>query len=65
MKTILYRCESAAARQRAEELGISYPGRKRLHMVHTDGVLLPGWLKAIRGESDYFWGEVQLEGKGT
>ncbi len=75
MQTIFYRCESEAARQKAKELGIPYPGRQRLNMMHVGGsagerVRAIEIIAAIRDESDYFRGRIetqviQLENKGA
>ncbi|EKU99671.1 hypothetical protein Lepto7375DRAFT_1736 [Leptolyngbya sp. PCC 7375] len=71
MKTIFYRCESEMARQKAQNLGLSYLGRQRLNMMHVgDGPMNTAKamevLGAIRDESDYFrgWVQVSLEKKG-
>ncbi|NEZ67785.1 hypothetical protein D0962_34370 [Leptolyngbyaceae cyanobacterium CCMR0082] len=71
MKTIFYQCESDAARQAAETAGLLYLGRQRLNVMHIDdGPLSTAKamevLGAIRDESDYFrgWVQVSLEKKG-
>ena len=72
MKTIFYRCESEAARPKAESLGLLYLGRERLNVMHIDdGPLSTAKamkvLRAIREESDFFrgWIQVSLESKGA
>ena len=72
MKTIFYRCESEAARQKAESSGLLYLGRQRLNVMHIDdGLLSTGKamevLREIREESDFFrgWVQVNLESKGA
>ncbi|MFG6094288.1 hypothetical protein SPB21_03515 [Leptothoe sp. ISB3NOV94-8A] len=71
MKIIFYQCESQAARQQAKSLGLTYLGRQRLNVMHIDdGPLNTAKamevLGAIRDESDYFrgWVQVSLEKKG-
>ena len=75
MQTIFYRHESKVARQKAANLGFSYPGRERLNMMHVgssarDRIRAVEIIAAIRDESDYFRGRiepqvVQQESKGV
>lgn len=63
MNVLFYQFESAAAREKAQSLGIPYQGRNRIHMLHFEetpkemGRVLD-ILEHIRNESDWFRGRV-------